>query len=617
MGRLLMLVTAMGLTALFIASAWENPPSYEAAAADRLPRVLVNQLGYLPDGPKRATLVTGAQSPLPWRLLDEDGLKVASGLTEPAGADPTAGLNVHVIDFSAFAGSGQGFRLHSDGDTSFPFVIGRGFYEALARDAFGYFYPVRSGIAIDGKIAGSSYARPAGHAASPGDAAVNKGDRGVACLMPEQAVEAYGEPWTCKYRLDVTGGWYDAGDHGKYVVNGGISVGQLMSAYERTLYVEGASNALLTDGALAVPESGNGVPDVLDEARWELEFLVKMQVPEGEPLAGMAHHKVHDTEWTGLPLMPHEDDKPRALHRPSTAATLNLAAAAAQGARLFKEFDPRFSESLLVAAERAYEAAKAHPNLYAPASDNAGGGAYDDDDVSDEFYWAAAELFITTGEERYREDIKASSYFSGDAFREYGFDWAFVAAMGRLSLSLVPNRFSDEQIASFRASVVEAAQHFVELQQGRAFGQIYTPADGRFGWGSNHLMAQIGIIVARAYDYSGAKHFRDAALEAADYLFGRNALALSYVTGHGSAYAMNQHSRWFAHQLDPALPRPPDGALAGGPNVWLQDTIAAERLSGCAPQLCYIDHIESWSTNEITVNWNAALAQYAAFLAGE
>src|SRR5690606_39824818 len=64
--------------------------------------------------------------------------------------------------------------------------------------------------------------------------------------------------------------------------------------------------------------------------------------------------------------------------------------------------------------------------------------------------------------------IKASSYFSGDAFREYGFDWAFVAAMGRLSLSLVPNRFSDEQIASFRASVVEAAQrseeHTSELQ---------------------------------------------------------------------------------------------------------------------------------------------------------
>ncbi len=141
------------------------------------------------------------------------------------------------------------------------------------------------------------------------------------CQTPEFSQTVYGEPWTCDYTLDVTGGWYDAGDHGKYVVNGGISVAQLMTTWERN------QNARDTDGGRSVtarcrvPERGNGVPDVLDEARWELEWMLTMQVPAGEPLAGMVHHKVHDNQWTGLPLDPAADDKMRELHRPSTAAT--------------------------------------------------------------------------------------------------------------------------------------------------------------------------------------------------------------------------------------------------------------------------------------------------------
>ena len=133
-------------------------------------------------------------------------------------------------------------------------------------------------------------------------------------------------------RLDVSGGWYDAGDHGKYVVNGGISTWELLSTYERARHARTGQTDKLGDGTLAIPESGNKVPDILDEARWELEFLLKMQVPDGKPLAGMAHHKMHDEQWTGLPLLPSDDPQKRELHPPSTAATLNLAATAAQAA---------------------------------------------------------------------------------------------------------------------------------------------------------------------------------------------------------------------------------------------------------------------------------------------
>ena len=120
----------------------------------------------------------------------------------------------------------------------------------------------------------------------------------------------------CGYTLDVRGGWYDAGDHGKYVVNGGISAWQLLNAYERPGR-RGADAARSATASCDIPERGNGVPDILDEARWELEFLLRMQVPDGQPMAGMVHHKIHDENWTGLPMLPDEDTQPRVLSPPS------------------------------------------------------------------------------------------------------------------------------------------------------------------------------------------------------------------------------------------------------------------------------------------------------------
>lgn len=587
----------------------------DAYRPDTGSRVRVNQIGYLPDGPKHASLVGKGGKPLAWRLLDADGDEVLAGRSQPRGRDPSAGLDMHVIDFSAAEATGEGFRLEADGATSRPFAIGDNLYADLPRDAFNYFYPARSGIEIDGAVAGEAYERPAGHVSTPADAHANKGDRAVPCQAAESSRKAYGEPWTCDYTLDVTGGWYDAGDHGKYVVNGGISLAQMMGAYERALNVDGASDAPFADGALAVPETGNGVPDILDEARWELEFMLKMMVPEGEEYAGLVHHKIHDDEWTGLPLMPHQGDKTRELHRASTAAALNLAAAAAQGARLFEPYDATFAETLLEAAETAYAAARAHPDLYAPPEDGmAGGGPYSDDDVSDEFYWAAAELFITTGADTYLESLKSSPHWDGDVFRRDGFDWANVAALARMQLATVPSDLPEADIEAARRSLVAAADRFVVMQDGEPFGQIYAP-DGDYDWGSNHLLAQNAIVVSRAHDLTGTEKYRKAALEGADYLFGRNALNLSYVTGYGEAHARNQHSRWYANQLEPDLPNPPKGALAGGPNSSIQDPVAQRLLKGCAPQFCYIDDIESWSTNEITINWNAAFGQFAAWLA--
>ena len=353
--------------------------------------VRVNQETYLPAGPKGATVVTESTTALPWQLESATGEVVASGSTTPEGVDRSADLNVHTIDFSSVTQTGTGYTLVVGEDVSDPFDIGADAYERLRDDSKTFFYTNRSGIEILDSLA-EGYGRPAGHVG----VAPNQGDTAVGCQTldddsQELLVKQGDDPWTCDYTVDVTGGWYDAGDHGKYVVNGGISVAQLMQEHERSLTARSADAGALGDGTLAIPEADNGVPDLLDEARWELEFFLKMQVAEGRQYAGMAYHKVADVDWTGLPLDPAADPQERVLYRPSTAATLNLAATAAQGARLWAPYDAEFSARLLEASRTAYAAAQANPELYAPAPDaaldpNPGSGPYNDDDVSDEFY---------------------------------------------------------------------------------------------------------------------------------------------------------------------------------------------------------------------------------------
>ncbi|MFI5891987.1 glycoside hydrolase family 9 protein [Actinoplanes sp. NPDC051513] len=565
------------------------PP--EVYVPDTGPRVRVNQVAYLPDGPKTATVVTDATTALPWQLNDAGGKVVARGSSLPRGVDVSSGQNVQTIDFGRYTRAGTGFTITADGETSRPFDIGAGAYRTLRADALKFYYTQRSGIAIDGALR-PGYARAAGHI----DVAPNQGDGNVPC-----------QAGVCDYTLDVRGGWYDAGDHGKYVVNGGITTWEMLNEYER-------SHAVRNVG-LNIPESGNRVPDILDEARWELDFLLSMQVPAGKPYAGMAHHKIHDQNWTGLPLLPDQDPQPRELHPVSTAATLNLAAVAAQAARIYCTYDKAFAARALKAARTAYAAAKANPALYAPGTDGTGGGAYNDDKVTDEFYWAAAELYLTTGEKAFAGDILASPEHTADVFGASAFDWASTAAAGRLDLALLPNKLPG--LAAVRQSVVAGAEKYLAVQKAHAYGVPYAPANNMWDWGSNSIVLNNMVVLAGAHTLTHAPKYRDAVLTGIDYVLGRNALNQSYVTGYGEVSSQNEHSRWYAHQLDPALPNPPAGTLSGGANSSIQDPYAQSKLTGCVAQFCYIDDIQSWSTNEEAINWNAALSWVSAFVADQ
>ncbi|KNY27286.1 glycoside hydrolase family 9 protein [Pseudobacteroides cellulosolvens] len=573
------------------------------------PDVRVNQVGYFPNGQKKATLVSDSTTPVKWYLRDKENVVVASGNTQVVGLDAASGDKVHIIDFSSYKLPGTEYKITVGKSTSHPFDIATNLYSVMKYDAMRYFYHSRSGIKIEMPYcAQPQWARAAGHAP----------DVGIAL------------PQTGEYTLDVTGGWYDAGDHGKYVVNGGISVWTLMNLYERAKKVGGVAAQAFRDGKLIIPENTksssiyvnekyNGTPDILDECKWELDFLLKMQIPEGYPNAGMALHKINDKKWTMLGLAPADDKEERNLYPASTAATLNLAATAAQGSRLWKIIDSKYSEKLLAAAELAWDKAMENPAMYAQSL-GGGGGDYGDSNVKDDFYWAACELYVTTGSSEYLDYIQGpecSEYYLKMPSR-FGnitgcFDWGTTNGLGTLTLAMAPNKLPQADIDTAKKNIIAAADSFMAVQAKEGYGAPLEPS--YYTWGSNSFILNECVVMGVAYDFTKDSKYINGVTESFDYLLGRNPNDKSYISGYGEKPLRNPHHRFFANQANKNFPTVPPGFVSGGPNSGCEDPYIQEAgIKGKPPQKCFIDHIESWSSNEITINWNAPLVWVTEFL---
>lgn len=585
---------------MFLTDPQFTPPPEEMVA--QAPNVRVNQLGYLPGLAKIASVKTDATSPLPFVVVDGSGKEVFQGETTVFGNDKYSGDHLHQADFSGLTTAGQGYVLKVGSEASDPFDIDKGLYSALKYDALTYFYHNRSGIEVKMPHAREDqWARPAGHVPDK-----------VGCTPASVLKKTkWDASLTCDYTLDVTGGWYDAGDHGKYVVNGGISLWTMLNQYERAKSL--GKLAPFGDKKLNIPESGNGVADLLDEARWQMEFMLRMQVPDGQPRAGMAHHKMHDESWTALGMAPHESNMQRYLRPPSTAATLNLAATAAQAARIWKNIDGSFSKRCLAAAEKAWAAAEKHPKIFAPGTDNQdGGGPYDDIMVSDEFYWAAAELFTTTGKAQYKQALEGNPHhqkLKGENGKESLMTWQLTDALGAISLATVKKDKAQRQ------RLVAVADKYLEAIAKEGYRTPFDPGGAQYPWGSNSWVLNNMMILGLAHDYTGDDKYLNGMADGMDYLLGRNAMGQSYVSGYGERPLLNPHHRFWAKQVNSAFPPAPPGAISGGPNSGLQDPyVQAAGLKGCAPQKCFLDHIEAWSVNEITINWNAPFAWVTGYL---
>lgn len=591
----------LGRSDMPIPSAASPNPTAEPTQGPRVIPALVsvNQVGYFTNGQKSALAALDANDPLDWSLTNSAGEVLLSGQTIPRGLDAKTGDALHLVDFSAFTTAGSDYRVFVGELASAPFDIREDLYTQLKTDALKYFYLNRSGIELTADLAGQAWARLAGHLT----------DADVTCYKGQ---DADGVNWPgCDYHLNAAGGWYDAGDYGKYVVNGGISAWTLLNLYEQ---FPGA----FPDGSLSIPEKSNGIPDVLDEARWELEFLLSMQVPADQPLAGMVHHKLHDESWARLPILPPtevENDNDhqtpgsgRYVYAPSTAATLNLAAVAAQAARIWQELDPDFSARCLQAADSAWGAALANPTLYAGNNPGNGGGNYPDQELADEFYWAAAELFITTGDGEYQAHLLESDQFA----RAAAFDWGHTAPLGTLALLTVPNNLPAERQLQLKQQVLVFADELLQVQ---AEDGYYVLINEDYPWGSNGLILNNMMLISLAHQISGDARYLDAVRLSMDYILGRNALNQSFVAGYGTYAMLHPHHRFWANDPANGYPPPPAGALSGGPNFNPTDPAATTAdLFSRPPAKRYVDDIQSFSTNEVAINWNAPLAWVATYL---
>ena len=562
----------------------------------RRPAVRVNQIGYLPHGPKQATWVTDVLLPAEFSIVAADGSVVLRHHTEPWPNRPeaTSGQSVHVVDFSGLTATGTAYRVVIGNQRSHRFRIAEDLYDSVACDALELFYLLRSGCPIDEQRA-PGYGRPAGHSGVP----PNQGDTAVPAWNGPEANRLY-PGWAPTDRFDVSGGWYDAGDYGKYTVSGSIAVWQLLNIIDLLRRIPNRREVI-------------SQPALIEECRWQLDWLLRMQVPPDQPLGGMAFHRVHGSEWSPLPGLPHEDPTLRVLHRPSTAATLHLAAVAAKAARLLSTTDVGYVDRLLTAARTALHAAQTYPDLIAPDDEGRfGGGPYGDSELAGDFYWAASELWLATGEDRFRSEVLNSTRHTADVFDARGFDFDRMAGPARLDLALSGDALPDhDQIVD---SVIQGALRMLKLQQEQPWGQPYAPPEG-WAWGSNGRILNNLVVIATAAQLTGDRRLHEAVITGIDYIFGRNALGQSYVTCYGRDASEHLRTRQFGHDLDPSVPPPPPGALAGGANSTETPGFPSDpRLRGLPPQCCYLDEPTSETTNDICIRWNAPLAYITAYL---
>jgi len=452
----------------------------------------------------------------------------------------------------------------------------------------------------------------------------------------------------------------------------------LLNLYESDLMAGDASKWADGSGTVVVPENGNSTPDILDEVKVEADFFKKMQRNDG-----MVYHKIHDYKWTALCVAPADDELTRIVKPVTYAATLNFAAAMAQYARLAKDYD-KDASGYLADAEKAYKAAKASykpfsndwgtdqyadlESLYAPIAQNKGGGPYGDTDVEDEFYWAACELYITTGDKTYYDELMkygtnaygtdnakaleiSTTLVGGENNGSFSlFTWGTLNSVGSISLyvnsqdMLDKGLLTQDEVNTLKAQVLKAADSVLEVQNKSAYGIPYVGHDydttvwkydaasgkgesqtlsleGGYEWGSNSMVINNSMALALAYDASKDVKYIDGVTTAMDYLMGRNPLEQGYVTGYGEHSTKYPHHRWWSGQLNSNdFPYAPYGVLSGGPNSNMEDPMVqgqGYKVGSIAPMKCYLDNVEAWSVNECTINWNSPLCWVASFLDDE
>ena len=541
----------------------------------------VNQVGYHAEGQKVAVAEPEVTSKT-FTLKDSKGRTVWKGKAVRTAVSPFSDKTRQVVDFSKV--SKPGTYTLSAGKHKQQIIIAEKPYGDIAVAAMKSYYLQRTGMPIEEKYAGK-YARPAAHP----DTNVQIHPSAASAQRPAGTV------------IESPYGWYDAGDYNKYIVNSGFTVGTMLMAYQ-------INKENLDKMNLNIPESGNNVPDFLDEIMYNLKWMLTMQ----DPADGGVYHKLTTPNFEGF-IMPKDCKQQRYVVQKSTQAALDFAATMALAARIYNAYSEygEFCKEATAAAERAYAWAVKNPGvMYDQPGNNkkydpdVATGMYDDKNAEDEFFWAATELYLTTKQTAYLAQAKA---FSPKKFMLPS--WGNISGLGAMQwlnqVILGTEEAKDICTNCMKKSLKAQCDKWIEEMNGSSFHSVTGNHAEDFIWASNSEMgAGRGIMLMYQYALTKDSKYRDAAMSTLDYIFGRNATGYCFVTGFGTQRVMHPHQRLSSAD---GITDPLPGFLIGGPNRGQQDKEHVPPYPSSIPDESYMDHEGSYASNEVAINWNAYL----------
>ncbi|MBW3628517.1 MAG: glycoside hydrolase family 9 protein [Gemmatimonadetes bacterium] len=549
--------------------------------------IRLNQLGFYPGGPKMAVITAPGGGPFHVTTPDLRDTVYTGQLSERC-TSALSSDTTRLADFSSVSRPGTYVVMVPGIGYSFPFDVRTRVHEDVARASLKSFYHHRASVSTSPEFAGE-WSRPAGH---PDDAAL---------VHPSAATAARPSGST----VSVPGGWYDAGDYNKYIVNSGITVATLLSLYE-----EFPAFAASLD--TRIPESGNALPDILDEALVNIRWMLTMQ----DPADGGVYHKLTEPNFEGF-VMPAEAKFPRYVVQKSTAAALDFAAVTAQASRILRRYEhalPGMADTLLSASTRAWEWARRNPDVLYDQNQlnqqfdpDISTGTYGDRNVQDEFAWAAAELYLTTRADSFYAAVRILADTAAALP-----SWSSVRTLGYYSLVRFPGETLPRAAADrarLERLIVDQADTLVAAARGNAYRTAMGNTRRDFIWGSNAVAGNQGIALIQAFRLTGDPRYLREALGNLDYILGRNATGYSFVTGYGDLTPLHPHDR--LSEAD-GIRAPVPGFVVGGPNPGRQDQCTT--YPSTLPDKAYTDDVCSYAANEIAINWNAPLVYLAVAL---
>jgi endoglucanase len=532
--------------------------------------ISLNSIGYLPKSEKQASITGGGDSRSFCVRDAASGKDVYRGELTPFAVRDGARAQNYTADFSSLHTAGRYQLELPNGAKSAPFEIGQDIYNWPFYCAMQSMYLWRCGSAVECRFAGQKF----GHAA---------------CHLQDGLLDHAGG--SADAHRNGVGGWHDAGDYNKYTVNAAFTVGTMLRAWED-------HSSRLTNLKLNIPELNNNTPDFLDEVRWELEWLLKMQADNGS-----VFHKLSALKFCGY-VMPEDEKEPRYFSPWGSGATADFAAAMAQAARVYRFADAAFSDRCLTAAEKSYKFLQSQSDVHPPDLSAFSTGGYQSDDADDRL-WAAAELWETTGNTSYLADFETrllqfskSPQRSGHLIEEH-WDWSHVRNLSLFTyvLSKRPGR-NDSLVENVRRPLLTSAARINDTGGVHSYRR---PLGDLYYWGCNGMIARQSMNLNSAIRVNNSTQnesvnqsamgspYRATMLDGLNYLFGRNPFGRSFVTGVGYNPPENPHDR---RSVADSVRMPWPGYLVGGP--WPKATD-------------WYDHQDDFKTNEIAINWNGAL----------